>query len=246
MVKAKPQYKGRALLPKEFGGELEKPIFVNVEEMKRELRGFYSEYTTTKCVGGESNGFSRADEFIEQLVAAAYQASSFLFRFGEDTTKEETMAELVVMRKIMERAKKELDSGAVKLSKISPAVDRCLPLEAVPLDWADQMKKWTESLSFWIEHLCAAEPKVEAMPKADRPDQKERRVAVELAIDVLRTLEEHGLSTGSYASPVDENYRSDAVHVLGVIGKHIKMNKSPLTWRDIISDAKQQIGFELK
>jgi hypothetical protein len=213
----------KAKYPGDGSGEL-LPNFS--DELKQKLRAYYpGEDTEQDPIWGHP-----ADEFVEMILGEAWWAKSQLHAQEFELTKTGVRAQLNDLLK-------GLRDTEAKLRDISPDVDRLLPVAADPLGCADQM-------ALMVRYLTAASNVVEQISKAKKPIEKQHAVAVELAVRVLRVLQEYGIpsaATGDSYFP----YTSKAVTILKLIGDDLRLVRDELTWRDTISKAKLQ-ALDLK
>ena len=104
-----------------------------------------------------------------------------------------------------------------------------LGVDADPLGCAD-------SLQALLVHVDRALAGIDGLPAADRPDEKQHAVAVELAVRVLRILKNYGLRPAATADPTF-GYLSTTVKVLELLGKAVGLRFAKVTWRDVILEA---------
>lgn len=139
-----------------------------------------------------------------------------------DITKPELRAEYADLRKTLNKA-------CEKLRHLSPDLDRLLGVDADPLGCAD-------SIQALLAHVDGALARIDSLPPADRPAEKRRAVAVELAVRVLRVLKNYGLRPAATADP-NFGYVSLTVEVLELLGEALGLRLARVTWRDVILDA---------
>jgi hypothetical protein len=212
MPTAKAKYTG------DGSGEL-LPDFSN--QLKQKLRAFYlGEDAEQDPLWGHP-----ADVFVETVLSEAWWAKSALHAQEFEVTKAEVHAE-------HEDLLKSLRAAAGKLRNLSPDLDRLLGVNADPLGCADQIE-------LLAQQVAAASEAVGRMNKAKKPIEKQHIVAVELALRVLRILQEYGIPAAVTGDAYFQ-YTSKAVTILKLIGDDLGLVRDELTWRDTISKAKQQ------
>ena len=143
------------------------------------------------------------------------------------------------MVRTLKRALEALNDSSDKLRSISPDLDRLLGLDenrvvladADPLGCADKIHEM-------IEHFQRTIPLIDALPREKRSVEKEREIAVNMAIDVLRALKEYGIKPAATAEK-NSNYISPAVQILKAIGDDIHLTEDVYTWKNYIVDAKK-------
>jgi len=157
---------------------------------------------------------------------------------------------------------------AKKLRNLSQDLERFLGLDATPLDCADQIEEFVGHVSSIMEttsdmrkakklvskphavavesairtmaqHVDAAAEVVAKVSKSKKLQDRQSAVIVESTIRILRVLKQYQIpaaATGDSYFP----YTSNAVRILKLIGDDLGLIRSKLTWRDIISEAKEQ------
>lgn len=210
MTTAKPRYAGDGTGDK-------------LDDFSDELRSALRKFFPDKDAFDNSIFGHPADAFVAHVLAEAWWAKSELHWQGFEGTKAELRAE----RDDLLKRVRELE---VKLRSISSDLDRLLGINADPLGCADNLSDLAKSIEL-------AEAAINHLPKAKRTDQKQRWVAVELAIRVLRVLKEYGIRPSATGDSYF-GYTSHAVEILKLIGKDIRLVRDELTWRDIIIEAK--------
>jgi hypothetical protein len=155
-----------------------------------------------------------------------------------------------------------------KLRNLSQDLDRFLGVDAEPLECADQIEAFVGHVSSITEttsdmrkakklvfkpyavavesaihtmaqHADAAAEVVAEMSKSRKLQDRQSAVIVESTIRILRVLKQYQIpaaATGDSYFP----YTSNAVRILKLIGDDLGLVRSKLTWRDIISEVKEQ------
>lgn len=165
-----------------------------------------------------------ADAFVEAVLGEAWEAKSALIARKYDVTKAESRAELQDLLKT-------LLAPVHKLRNLSPTVGRLLAVSADPLDCADQIQ-------VLAQHVLALSEDVERMSNAKKPIEKQSEIAIEMAIRVLRILNEYDIPASATLHEVAKN-ASTAVKILKLIGDDLGLVRNELTWRDIVIKAKK-------
>lgn len=240
-MREKPKYSGRLLEENAkdwIGIKNEKELRRELRrEIRIELRKLYPADTGDETFDWDPS----VDAFVAELLTDARQAAGELFCMGEESTKGETRAELRDLLKSVGEARINLVAAEQNFRRLSPALDRCLDINTSPLDHAQRLLACIEIMTTTLDYLKQASPKVERLPQAEKNNQKEHGVIVEMTINVLRTLIKYGIPPSAYASESISGCQSGAVTILELIGKHINHDKEPTTWRETISEAKKQI-----
>ncbi len=166
---------------------------------------------------------AEADSFVAHILSEARWAKSELHWQGFDCTKAEIRAEHGDLLR-------QLTDAHNKLQNLSPDFDRLLGSDADPLGCADKIKEL-------VVHVERARQRIDELPRARSPAEKQHAVALELAVRVLRALKDYGIAPAATGNAYYE-YTSDAVQILKAIGDDISLCLSALTWRDIIVEAK--------
>jgi len=166
-----------------------------------------------------------ADEFVNILLGKAWRAKKALHWLKFSSTKGEIRAEHADLLKTLEKAQKNLRT-------LSMDFDRLLDVDADPLGCADKIDEL-------IQKVRAAEKTIECLPdkrKAKKPEQKKREIAVNLAVDIIRVLENYDeITTGGTIDP--HGNTSDIVSILKSIGDDIKLKRKETTWKRIVNEA---------
>jgi hypothetical protein len=168
------------------------------------------------------------DSFVEHVLAEAWWAKSELYWLSFEVTKAEMRTEV---SDLLKRAS-ELE---VRLRSISPDVDRLLSINADPLGCADKLRELARSIEL-------AEAAIDRLPQAKRDQQKERRVAVELAVRIIEVLISYKLNVSTTYTADFDGYTSDVVRILKMLGDDLQITRDESTWLDIIIEAKKQTG----
>lgn len=240
------------------------------EKLKSELRSIYTENrldppsaSAQNQSSGDSagHGFTGdADNFVEAVLAEARYAIREMREANFSVTKHEMVAELRDLRKSLKTA-----SGLPgKLRTLSPEVDVLLGADADPLGLADHIDNLTEDqldkYRVAVSDLLGRVIKAEQSVQMTVPDKKKltgaiHSIAIEMAIRVLRVLNQYGIAASATAgkylrvgddyprSAIDHGesiYVSSAVKILTLIGENIGMDLSEVTWRNIIISAKRK------
>jgi hypothetical protein len=165
-----------------------------------------------------------ADVFVEAILGEAWEAKSVLIAQRYDVTRAEGRAELEDLLKI-------LLTSVHKLRNLSPSVGRLLSMSADPLGCADQIE-------IFAQHASASYEDVERVSKAKKPSEKQSAIATEMAIRVLRILQDYGIPA-SATRQESVKPASKAVKILKLIGDDLGLVRDELTWRDIVIKAKR-------
>ena len=210
MAFAKAEYKGNG------AGEMI-PDFS--DKLKSTLRSYYPDQDAES---DETFGHP-ADGFVNHVLNEAWWAKSELDSQTFDITKQQIRAEQADIMKV-------LSDAHCKLRSLSPDFDRLLGVDADVWGCAAKIKE----LIGQVEH---AKQRIDLLPTARKPADKQHAMAVEMAVRVLRVLKSYEIkpsaTCGSHFS-----YTSDAVQILKAIGDDIGLVLADLTWRDTIIKAK--------
>ncbi|TQK04957.1 hypothetical protein [Herbaspirillum sp. SJZ107] len=191
------------------------------DNLRQKLRAFYPDQN----VEADPVWGHPADAFVEAVLSEAWWAKSALHAQEFESTKAEVRVEHADMLKSLLATER-------KLRNLSPDLDRLLGVDADPLGCADQ-------IALMAKHVEAVSDLVEQMSKAKKPMDKQHAVAVELALRVLRVLQEQGIPAAATGDSFF-GYTSNAIRILKLIGDDLRLVRDELTWRDIIIKAKQQ------
>jgi len=213
MARAKPQYTGRTSLgekPKDFS-----------EGLRDLLRKFYPD---KKKVNDDVWGHP-ADNFVNEILAAAIWAKSELYHMKSNVTVEESRLEHADLLQT-------LISAETKLRSISPDLDRLISPEAEPQGCADQIKQM-------IDHVKIAAPLLRRLLRARRPEQKKHLIAIEMTKQVMAVIsqEDYGIPITAWVSSGNKNTTSKIIQILKLIGDDIGLEYDPQTWRRFIREA---------
>jgi hypothetical protein len=219
------------------------------DELRQELRKFFPEHDPPKDAVEKDYADKMkelwgepADNFVNEILAEARWAVSELFHLQRESRKGEMRAEcanLLSSLKALKRDWSKFEAVEHKLRNISFDFDRLLPFEADPLNLLDHIGNDPQVVDEMISHIKATIPLIEKLPKSQRPDEKQHSIAVEMAVLVLRILKNYCIAPSEYASADHEDYESDAVKILRLLGNDIGLRFAPTTWRDIIGEAKK-------
>lgn len=204
-----PKYKGwgEGKLLKDF-----------TKDLKSELRSYYPHQEATS----DPYGRHPADNFVEAVLASARGAIAQRHWMTFDLTKDEFRAEQADMLK-------RLNGLLDRLENISLSFERLLDVDSDRFGTINKIKEF-------IEAIERTGPIIERMPKSERPREKHHKIAVRLAVDVLRTLAGYGIANNATATDL---YVSNSVKILKAIGDDIGLRLAETTWRDSIIEAKQ-------
>ena len=166
---------------------------------------------------------AETDSFVAHILSEAWWAKAELHWRDFDCTKAEIRAEHADLLK-------QLTGLQGNLQKLSPDLDRLLGTDADPLGCADKLGEL-------IGHVVRAGQQFDKLPKAKKLEEKQKVVAIELAVRVLRALKGYGIAPAATGDAY-YGYTSDAVQILKAIGDDISLCRATTTWRDIIIEAK--------
>ena len=157
---------------------------------------------------------------------------------------------------------RNLKIAAESLIKISPDLDVLLGHDADALGCRDKLTRAATCLSRYgtapsmtlrveadvcgcrsdvailIARVDHAEELISRMPRAAKLADAQHHAAVEIAVRVLHSLLEYGVSTAATADS-DEMRTSDAIKILKIIGDQIGLRLAESTWRDTIIAARK-------
>lgn len=112
------------------------------------------------------------------------------------------------------------------MRRLSPDVDRLFPVRVEPLEWADYLSRMFEN----IEEIIAT---VNSSPRKESVPGVTRKIAVEMAIRVLRVAKEYQVKIKATADPYSKSY-SSAVKLLAYVGNAVDFPFMPETWWNLI------------
>lgn len=211
-----------------------------LEALRKKLRGYFP--------GEEEEPDdvfqSPADTFVGALLEEAKRALDELYSASYRVRKQKVRRELCSIITRLEKA-------AQGLRNLSPDADCFLGVEADPRAWADTIEEASRFFKLAASRVGEGAPVL-------RPKQVQHKIAVELAIRILRILREHGIKASASYNP-DVEHTSDAVNILASIGAELvvqppygldeqppnkptplKLARHKSMWRDIILLAKEQ------
>lgn len=171
---------------------------------------------------GEDDAQARADRLVAAVLTEIRWPAAELHWLISDINRSELRAEHADLRKTLNKAKE-------RLRRLSPDLDRLLGVDADPLGCAD-------SIEALLVHVEEALGRIDSLPAAERIAEKQKAVAVEMAVRVLRVLKNYGLRPAATADPIF-GYVSSTVRVLELLGRAAGLPFAQVTWRDVIRDA---------
>ena len=190
------------------------------DTLKARLRGYYPD----RQAEPDPTWGHPADNFVLRVLAAARSAIAQLHWQQFESTKQDIRAEHADFIR-------SLKSVHHKLTNLSPDYERLLGVETDNLGCADLVQ-------VLIRHVEAAACRIEDLPTAKRPAERQRETMLEMSIGVLRCVKDFGIAASATGSAYFD-YTSDAVQILKAIGDDIGLARDDLTWRDIIGEAKK-------
>lgn len=136
-------------------------------------------------------------------------------------SREDARAELVKVAQQLREAERMLRT-------MSPDVDVLLGVEADPLGTADAIKAL-------LSRFQQAEAQHATMYAGTSNAEHERRLALDVCIQVAGVLRDHGIEVSATAV-VDLQQQSAAVACCAAVGELSGIPRSPATWRDLLAD----------
>lgn len=218
MPTAKPRYDSGGVWKSRHYGESE------WEELKVRLRKKLWDFYPDKNAEADPTFGHPVDSWVNYLLAEAEGAVSIMLWLRLRLTKEELRAE----RKDLLNTLNKADEC---LSKLSFDLDIMLGVDADVLGCRDKIREL-------VPRIEAAETSISQLPRAKKLSEAQHDAAVEMTIRVGRVLNREGI-TVSASGDAYFGYTSEAIQILKIIGDEIGIELAPLTWRDIIIEAKQ-------
>lgn len=173
---------------------------VSPREFSKELRDKLRTYYPVKNIEPDPAWGHPADAFVEKVLAEAWYAIDELDYLRFDITKQELRAEQADLLKLLREAEE-------KLRNLSPDLDRLLlKVGAVPLACEIEVQKLVGSIEDTL-------PLVDEIPRAPGIREKQHSIAFEMALRVLRVLQEHGIKPAATGDSYS-GYSSAAVEIL--------------------------------
>ena len=172
--------------------------------------------------GIESAWGHPGDEFAASLgdVVLGVRAQ----RHREIVSREDARAEL-------HRVARQLREAEEMLRTLSPEVDALLGAEADPLGCADEIRAM-------VERFRRAEVAHATLYAGTSNAEHERRLALDVCIQVAGVLRDHGIEVSATAV-VDLQQQSVAVACCAAVGELSGIPRSPATWRDLLADVRR-------
>lgn len=170
------------------------------------------------------DAFRPADEFMSHLFEETSSIIDAANRLSIRLTKKEIVREVEDIRYFMEGA-------CERLKNLSDDVDRKIVNGPFLVDMLTDMEGFIDE----IKRVEQEAKKLKRIPRSEAS----RNLLVELAIVVLRTLKEYGISASQTANE-DLNSISPAMQILVKFADELGLNRSPQTMLDIVGDAKKK------
>lgn len=172
--------------------------------------------------GIESAWGHPGDEFAASLgdIVLGVRAQ----RHREIVSREDARAEL-------HRVARQLREAEEMLRTLSPEVDVLLGVEADPLGCADEIRAM-------VERFRRAEVAHATLYAGTSNAEHERRLALDVCIQVAGVLRDHGIEVSATAV-VDLQQQSVAVACCAAVGELSGIPRSPATWRDLLADVRR-------
>jgi len=211
-----------------FIGNIE-PDYLTAEQWSH-LKDKLKSYSLKYHVPEGTDGFDKTECFVEQLIAEARWAEARLAELRQALTKQEIKA-------TFEKLITTLRGAAEQLRALPCDLEKLLEVDVNTLGCADMIEELLDKLR-GVDQLI--EGKAKSYPLAVKNE-----VSIEMAVRVLRVLQEYGIKTSATGHANFENSWSDAVRILHLIGKVIGLEWEELTWRDKIMEA-QAVDEKLK
>lgn len=197
------------------------------KKLKGTLRSYYPRGNVETNTADE-NFVSEdpAGDFIGALLVEARWASEELEWQRLDSTKAE-------LRAVQSDLFQLLEDAHDKLRNLPADFERLLSMEADPLGCADKIGEL-------MEYVEAVAPAIDKLPPRERPAIKQHKVAVEMTVRVMRVLQDYGIKV-SASGDTTFGYTSEAIQILKALGDEISLVRDPITWRDILIEAKKSV-----
>jgi len=161
-------------------------------------------------------------EFVELLMVEVYWAYDELQAIENERSK-------MALKDEISKIQKNLKQLNVSLQSLS---------EEISVHLMDDHRDYADQIYGMIDSFGRAEAWILNNPKSQRPVQKKSTIAKELAIRVLRVLQEYEIQPVSTYNEVYDQV-SVPIQVLEHIGWALGLNYSPPTWRDHILEIKK-------
>ena len=191
------------------------------DDLRTKLRSYCPEWVKKE----DSIQGDPVADFVNHVLVAADQSVAMLHWQRYESTKSEIRAEQVDLLKT-------LRSTSKKLQNLSPDFERLLGVDADPLGCAD-------AIDALAQLVADADQLIAKLPTSKRQAEKDHEVALLLAIDILRVLQNfYDIPAAATADP-DLGIESDAVKILKAVGGDIRLVLAAVTWRDTILAAKK-------
>ncbi len=172
--------------------------------------------------GIESAWGHPGDEFAASLADVVLGVRAQ--RHREIVSREDARAEL-------HRVARQLREAEKMLRALSPEVDVLLGVEADPLGCADEIRAM-------VERFRRAEVAHATLYAGTSNAEHERRLALDVCIQVAGVLRDHGIEVSATAV-VDLQQQSVAVACCAAVGELSGIPRSPATWRDLLADVRR-------
>lgn len=172
--------------------------------------------------GIESAWGHPGDEFAASLADVVLGVRAQ--RNREIVSREDARAEL-------HRVARQLREAEEMLRTLSPEVDVLLGVEADPLGCADEIRAM-------VERFRRAEVAHATLYAGTSNAEHERRLALDVCIQVAGVLRDHGIEVSATAV-VDLQQQSVAVACCAAVGELSGIPRSPATWRDLLADVRR-------
>lgn len=206
------------------------------EEMQKNVQEKLKPFYPTPAEHDSAFGHP-SEGWANHLLQAACDAVSVVL-WSQRLTTQELLAERKVVLATLKKAEKYLNTLSHDFAIVLGNDDAVISCHA--------------KISKLIPHVEVAELRIKQLPRAKKILEVQREAAVEMAIGVLRSLKNEGITVAAYSpdylikasDPTQILEASDAVRILKIIGdeieyKGIKLELQAATWKKIISDARK-------
>jgi hypothetical protein len=190
------------------------------QRVRRELRSLYPH----NDVEDDPTFGHPADAWASCLLEVAHAAASMWHWLAERLTNEELRAEQAHIPRTLDKAK-------ASLSEMSYDLHNLLDPEVDVLECRDLIGKL-------IPYIEKSPEKIKTLDRAMKYSEVQHKAALEMAVEVVRFLENDGAPVTATANKV-HGYFSNAVKILKVLGDALKLRLDETTWRDLLSEARQ-------
>ena len=207
-----------------FTGVTDEPIEDFSQEFEMDFESFFKDKIALGDPVDKGGRPHPRHELVKVILAEVGAVLSLYSDQHESLTKEDICAEVNNLHK-------RLFTISTDLRRVSPDVDRLL--DADPLDCVD-------SIDIMVASLERAQLELYDLIAKLRTREIDHKIAVELAIRVLRVAKDYGFSVSATADLVHDS-SSNAVKLLKLIGNQVQIVMSEVTWRYIIIKARQQV-----